>query len=116
MKCKSDAEDLLFWCRHYASGEDDDPRYEMIGLEAGASLEYFNAGAAVLGRDVARLASIPALERVKELIVHARHEDSPFWAAAVRSTFSEDDMERAVVEGRGLLQAFEWGLSAVRHS
>lgn len=113
-KHKSDAEDLLFWFRHYASGDDDGPRYEMIGLEASPSMDYLTAGAAVLGRDVARLASPAARQRVEDLIVHARREDSPFWSFLYRPSFSAEDTARAQGQSQQLLESFAWGVSSAR--
>lgn len=111
-KFKSDAEDLLFWFRYYASGEDDNPRYEVIGQEGASSIDYFKAGAAILGRDVARLASSAARQRVDEFVSHARPEESPFWSGTTRASFTEEDAARALDEGLGLLEAFAWGFSS----
>jgi predicted nucleotidyltransferase len=109
-KYKNDAEDLLFWFKHYASGSDDSPRFEVAGNNE-ASIDYYSAGAAVLGRDVARLASAQARSRIGDFLALAKAEDSPFFTAVSRPSFDEADEARALAETRALLCAFAWGFS-----
>lgn len=109
-KYKSDAEDLLFWFKHYASGSDDLQRFEVAG-DNDASIDYFSAGAAVLGRDVAQLASAQAKSRISDFLAFAQPEDSPFFTATRRPASDEEDEARVLAESRALLNAFAWGLS-----
>jgi predicted nucleotidyltransferase len=110
-KYKSDAEDLHFWFKHYASGPDDTSRFEVAG-NTDTPCDYFSAGAAVLGRDVARLASLATRGRIGEFIALARLEDNPFLYASTRPSFDSEDEARWLRESRALLEAFVWGMNA----
>jgi predicted nucleotidyltransferase len=91
-KFRSDAEDLLFWLRNYASGAQEGRRYDILAEGAG-NIEFLDAGAAVLGFDVAELASPAADGRVRTFLAMTGDLYSPFLNAAV-SPGNDDDRPR----------------------
>ena len=108
IKHKSDAQDLHFWFRHYASDVEDERRYRLEGLQE-AGIEYDAAGAAVLGAEVSGLASPAAAQRVSEFLEVAGADDGPFLLATVGQTFDEDEERRKIQAIKALIRAFGWG-------
>ncbi len=108
LKYRDDAEDLLFWFQHYASGKHEERRYEILtrGL---SDIQYDSAGAALLGLEVAGLASPAAAARVRIFLGLAVDLYGPFVAAATSSSF-EDRQKQAMQ----LATAFKRGFEAVK--
>lgn len=108
IKHKSDAQDLHFWFRHYASDVEDDRKYRLEGLQE-AGIEYDAAGAAVLGAEVSHLASPAAAQRIRDFLEVAGVDYGPFLLATVGQTFDEDEERRKIQAIKALISAFAWG-------
>jgi len=108
-KYRSDAEDLTFWFRNYASGKEESRRYD-IADRGVSDVDFMDAGAAVLGIDVAVIASEPADQRVRIFLDQTADPFGPFVNACVSPSFDE---RRAGI--RRLCLAFAKGYRAGRH-
>lgn len=113
-KSQDDARDVFFWLQHYASGEENERRYEilMLGLR---DVQFDAAGAAVVGIDVARIASPAAHERVapfvEEVLSASEH---PFVSALLPRTFDWEEQEREQSRVLRLIEAFRAGYTRGR--
>jgi predicted nucleotidyltransferase len=107
-KYRSDADDLMFWFRNYASGKEEGRKYELVDHGV-TDVDFLDAGAAVLGIDVAALASEAADLRVRTFLGLTVDLFGPFLNAVVTPGFDEN---RPRVHG--LCKAFRKGYEAAR--
>lgn len=112
-KHRDDARDLEYWLRHYASGADDARRFELAGQPGLDHQDYETAGAALLGRAVATLASPEAAAYVDRFLRESEDLYSPFMDALASGRF-EDAADKKRSEGLALLAAFKKGGLHVR--
>jgi predicted nucleotidyltransferase len=114
LKYRNDAEDLLFWFQHYASGKHEERRYEILtrGL---SEIQYDSAGAALLGLEVAALASPAAAARVRHFLDLAVDLYGPFVAAATTSPF-EGRRKRVLQLATAFKRGFEAGQIRLPHA
>lgn len=109
-KHRSDAEDLVYWLRNYASGRQEPRRYEILGQKLGG-VDYVCAGAALLGMDVGRLASPEAARRVMDFL-QAAIDPYGLLANAVVSPAFDEDRGRVTV----YVDAFKLGFESAQAS
>lgn len=91
VKHKNDAEDILYWMNHYAGGKQQDRRYTLSTLGLGA-VEFTEAGAALLGIDVRKLASTGTHAKVQSFLEDAVNEYGKFIESVLPA---HDDSERS---------------------
>ncbi len=109
----NDAADLHYWLKNYASGGDDNRRFDVLGLGL-EGVNFETAGAALLGAEVGKIAFGAAHEYVETFL---REAASPYGhfvnAVAPRSFDAEsDDAERKRIVH--LVSAFGQGYQAPR--
>lgn len=105
-KFQSDAEDLVYWFKNYAAGREESRRFDLADHGV-TTVEYLDAGAAVLGLDVRKLVSPGADRRVREFLEESDDLYCSFVNASVLP--GTDDRRRGVLK---LLHAFRAGYEA----
>ncbi len=111
-KGESDAEDLHYWLEHYASGTEDDRRFEILALGL-KDLDYDSAGAALLGSEVSKISFGDAHECVDRFLKEMSTEFSHFVNLTARS-MDDETGERRRRRAVRLVSAFRSGYAATR--
>jgi predicted nucleotidyltransferase len=110
-KHRNDAEDILYWLKNYASGDDSSRRFDLASLHLDGVL-YENAGAAVLGLDVKKFMR-SSVRSLADRFLSIANDPYGAFANAVIPTSLDDkraDQERERIAR--LLTAFRAGLEA----
>lgn len=107
-KYRSDAEDLMFWFRNYGGGSEEGRKY-CLSEEGVSDVHFVDAGAALLGIEVGKMASGAADLRIRMFLQQTADLYGPFLNAVITPGF--DDNRPGV---HSLCTAFRKGYEAVR--
>ena len=115
VKCRSDAKDIEYWLRNFASGTEDERRYSLVGRAGLAHQDYATAGAVLLGLEVGKLASPGSAVFVVRFLKESEDLYSPFMDAVASGQLEEEAAKKKRSEGQALLAAFKKGYESARH-